>query len=80
MSNDLLINSREYDPRFVELIKALESCAYSNVDCDKCPLEEPCCQLFDSLADKISHYRVTEAQYLRFMEHFKGLKKQLTFC
>lgn len=78
--NQLLINSPEYDSRFYELIKNLEKCAYSNTDCDLCPIVEECRKLFDSLANKVTHYRITEGEYRVFMKHFKGLKKQLVLC
>lgn len=80
MTLDLLINSSEYDSRFMDLIKALESCATSKIDCDKCALESECRQLFDSLADRVTHYHLSEAEYNRFMEHFKNLNKQACFC
>lgn len=77
MSKELFINSAQYDSRFVDLIESLESCATSNTDSDQCPLEDNCRDLSDTLADKVTHYKITETQYRRFMEHFKKLKKQL---
>lgn len=79
-NNQMLVNSPDYDSRFYEVIKNLEKCSYSNIDCDLCPVCEECTRLFDSLANRKTHYRISEEDYQAFMEHFKGLKKQLVLC
>lgn len=76
----ILITSKEYDSRFYELINNLERCACSNINCDACPVKVECQELFDSLADRVTHYRISEKDYQAFMNHFKSLKKQLVLC
>ena len=78
--SDVLVTSKEYDSRFASLIEELEKCGYSDErDCRRCPLEDSCRQLFDSLCDKKTHYILTDKEFDKFMAHFRGLRKQLIF-
>lgn len=61
----------------MELVKSLESCAWNNDNCDLCPVKEECRHLYDSLANSVTHYQITESQHRHFMAQFRSLKKQL---
>jgi hypothetical protein len=81
MSNEVMVTSKEYDSRFAALVKELEKCGYSDIsDCSTCPISEACIRLFDSLADRRTHYRLSESDYELFMAHFRSLNKQLSFA
>lgn len=78
IENSILINSPDYDSHFMDLIRELERCGYSDSsDCDSCPLKKDCRNLLDSLADRVTHYKISQGDYDRFIERFHGLKKQL---
>lgn len=81
MKAEILVTSSDYDAKFAALIAELDQCGYSDTaDCDSCAVRPECQRLFDSLCDLRTHYRISQDDYDKFMQHFKNLSKQLTFC
>ena len=76
---EILINSREYDELFTDLIASLEACSRANGICEKCPLYEDCIRAYDALMNK-THYKLDQSDVEQFRDKFLNFKKQLSLC